>query len=445
MDLEKTVKTCYETYKIFEDVLNSYVSDYYLEEHWSKLPSSWQQYFIDIDMKQFSNLLDFDVPLEVTPKLLPLSVLCLRKLISNNVLPRTQIGKFDSKDIVDVPQFFWKNVKLKKKHEISIMAQACYNSAVETNCFNIVDIGSGLGHLSRLMSYQYGFKVCTFEADEALSSSAEELDRKLEKMLHKRGMNLGRKFDTTHINQMISAELGTYNFIKLVKNAFGYQHDMKFGLVGLHPCGDLGSTLLHLYKECPNIVFLNMASCCYMKLTLEPSAQAGFPLSSYCENMNIRLSYLSCEIACHAIENYVEKLKNPVDSSELKIHAYRAGLEQLLVNNDPQLRHSKICSAKYKEGLSFQAYVKKVTENLGVSLDDSIITDSEDMIEGTWEKVVAFYSLRLFLAPLVETIILLDRFLYLNECSSECDILPLFDCRISPRNQVLIARKINNS
>ena len=82
-------------------------------------------------------------------------------------------------------------------------------------------------------------------------------------------------------------------------------------------------------------------------------------------------------------------------------------------------------------------------------------------------KVVAFFSLTLLLAPLVETLILLDRLLYLRErggCRDggggegtaalpgpvptlplpvgfQCALVPLFDPRFSPRNLVLVAAR----
>lgn len=71
---------------------------------------------------------------------------------------------------------FWKNVKLKKRHEIMEMAKLCYNTAKRSNCFYIVDVGSGLGHLSRILAYGYKFNVLSIEASENLSLQAKTLD-----------------------------------------------------------------------------------------------------------------------------------------------------------------------------------------------------------------------------------------------------------------------------
>ncbi|XP_064101767.1 methyltransferase-like protein 25B [Macrobrachium nipponense] len=58
-----------------------------------------------------------------------------------------------------------------------------------------------------------------------------------------------------------------------------------------------------------------------------------------------------------------------------------------------------------------------------------------------WMQVVVYYSLRLLLAPVVESIILLDRLIFLYERGIEGILLPAFDPLLSPRNHVLVAIK----
>lgn len=57
------------------------------------------------------------------------------------------------------------------------------------------------------------------------------------------------------------------------------------------------------------------------------------------------------------------------------------------------------------------------------------------------KRVLIFNSLRLMLAPLVETSILLDRFLFLSEKGLVPSLKAEFDCKLSPRNFVLISTK----
>lgn len=49
----------------------------------------------------------------------------------------------------------------------------CYKLATKTNCYYIIDVGSGIGHLSRMLSYGYGLKVCGLEAQKYLTDEAK--------------------------------------------------------------------------------------------------------------------------------------------------------------------------------------------------------------------------------------------------------------------------------
>ena len=52
-----------------------------------------------------------------------------------------------------------------------------------------------------------------------------------------------------------------------------------FGIVGLHPCGDLAATLLRLYTSQCEIRFICIVGCCYMKLTLKYVYQMHYKIT----------------------------------------------------------------------------------------------------------------------------------------------------------------------
>ncbi|XP_039014615.1 protein RRNAD1-like [Hibiscus syriacus] len=56
-----------------------------------------------------------------------------------------------------------------------------------------------------------------------------------------------------------------------------------------------------------------------------------------------------------------------------------------------------------------------------------------------------YWSLRAAFRPVLETLILLDRLLFLQEQGGkpEAVMLPIFDPAISPRNVAIIARKLD--
>lgn len=125
------------------------------------------------------------------------------------------------------------------------------------------------------------------------------------------------------------------------------------------------------YTENPNIRCINIVNCCYMKLTslkyvletmknfqtinrsfCSSSLTNSFPLSKFCKNAGYSLSYNSREVACHAIEMYTEKLKSD-RHWELKVHAFRAALEKVIVKSWPHRAHSQMSNMKYQQGLEF--------------------------------------------------------------------------------------------
>lgn len=59
------------------------------------------------------------------------------------------------------------------------------------------------------------------------------------------------------------------------------------------------------------------------------------------------------------------------------------------------------------------------------------------------ELIGPYWSLRAALGPLLETLILLDRLLFLQEQGSSVEalMLPIFNPALSPRNVAIIAKK----
>ncbi|XP_066251803.1 methyltransferase-like protein 25B [Euwallacea similis] len=440
----KGATTCHKTIQIYKDLLESYVSDFYVENHWNKkLSKSWKIYLASLTFEQLGILLSYRQPSKST--LVPLTIMCLQKILQNFSITRTQVP-ITSTTVQPEDELFnkyvWKNVKLKKKHEIEIMSRVCYDVGLKTNCFNIVDIGSGLGHLSRILAYKYGFNICTFEANEILTRAAQELDKKFEQILTNKNISHFNKQRPVHTSKRIDESLTSKEFERLIIQAFNIENNEEFkvGITGLHPCGNLGSTLLKLFKDSSMVVFINMVSCCYMKLSLEPSGICGFPLSTFCKKQRYKLDYLTCEAACHAIERFTLNLEIG-NCTNLKIHAYRAALESLIDKTDKTLRHCAVSNVKYTEGLKFKDYCTKAVQKYDLEFAAEELEYYERIIEGTWKDTVKFYSMRLFLAPLVESVILYDRLLYLSEGSFYCDLISAFDSKISARNQVLVAHK----
>nr|XP_020653857.1 protein RRNAD1 [Pogona vitticeps] len=219
-------------------------------------------------------------------------------------------------------------------------------------------------------------------------------------------------------------------------------------LTGLHACGDLSVALLRHFVHCPDVVGITSVACCYMKLTSRgdsplsgPSpSEHGYPLSRWVSALpGHRLSYKAREGACHALEDFARKLQE--DSPALRTHCFRATLEVMIRAMDPAKKRLGVQTIKKAHQLTFEQYARLGLQRLGLGPCLPLEPKAVAGLLAQQQKVVAFSSLALLLAPLVETLLLVDRMIYLQEQGFQCELLPLFDPQFSPRNFVLVAAK----
>lgn len=151
------------------------------------------------------------------------------------------------------------------------------------------------------------------------------------------------------------------------------QSSPDFVLTGLHACGDLSATLLRHFVSCPHVRSITSVACCYMKITtkenptppglvtppspLAPGSESfpsdfGYPMSSWVRALpGHQLSYKAREGACHAVEDYVRRLRE--GSELLSTHCYRAMLEVFIRETRPDLRRAGIQTIKKAHLLPF--------------------------------------------------------------------------------------------
>ncbi|XP_059486703.1 methyltransferase-like protein 25B [Neocloeon triangulifer] len=464
--IEKTLFNLLATCEKNENLLKAYMLDFFVEKHWDILPQKWTKVLEKLSPEELGHWVLYPELYNSYSDVWPLSLLALRSTVQHLSLERQPLKEnwskpplgfrqscphrdflFKSKEEPLNKKLFSKHIKPKKFHEIEIMAQMTANCASRLGCEFVIDIGSGLGHLGRILAFHHGLQVCCLEEQRCLTEKAKKIDEQLIRCLKKIE---NEKKPPVHINKSIHSALNKDELIKILMDAFGLESEtkLKFGLVGLHPCGDLGPTLMRLLTNCENAVFLNLVGCCYMKMADQNNGEdiQGYPMSGFVQHhpQNI-LSYEAREVSCHALEMYCDRLKNGcVD--DLKVHCYRAALECILVERMPELKHSGLKSIKHVQEMSFEKYAVEAVEKLKIKLPACDL-DTDDVKEklSRWMRVVIFYSLRLLVAPLVEAVILLDRLLYMDEKGMNAMLIPAFDPRFSPRNHILVALKEKQS
>jgi len=505
--VRKQLGDCVRLLDHYEWLINSFVLDFFLDSHWNHLPASWQPTLTSIPPTQLAAWLDPQAtPAYTSPW--PLSLLALKQAIRACSLPRKPVkdlqqlknflshGKDGPKDITKgessgiiedsmkskqtmeekvalefddswtfepellsaaagchsgLRHVFRKHVKPKKQHEMCRLARLIDSVGKSQEFERVLDIGAGVGHLSRYLSYNYRLQVACVDGDGQLTGSAKKFDQELEVTVAKlRTRNASTQMGQSmsgpvHVTAVLAPEMDLPKFHALLADKFqlGVGAELRYGLVGLHTCGDLGPTILHLFNQDGGAGAVVSVGCCYMRL------KEHYPMSRYLKAFEWGgLSYVSEELACHAIETYTERLAQPGENEKLKVHCYRAVLEYLLVTTrSPKYQHTILKTVSKAHTLPFPDYVERATQKLVTEEGLQPFTEEEVTCPevakrlARWWEVVTFYSLRLAMAPVIEAVILLDRQLFLYENGHNSIMLPIFDPLLSPRNQVIVAVK----
>lgn len=523
----------------YNHLTDSYIIEFFTENLWQTLPSSWQSVLKDLSFPQIADLLlDTTSKDRRYPSVWPLSLLAFRATAHALAFPRedghnreTIPGTLKPEEFQEnqsqsslLGHIFRKHVKPKKQHEIRKLGALVKQICDETGCRQVVDVGSGQGHLTRFLSYGLGLSVTAIEADQHLVSMATVFDRQLLWALDKEKQKKSVSFplpdsSPCHVSDWVDPNATWEDFLKQLKMsplsvnqspptfgprkkklkgskletkaqetravsperlykpegsppANGCQQGQEvfeetagddqasfpdFVLTGLHACGDLSSTLLRHFVHCPHVRGITSVACCYMKITTResptppglvqcpgslphPPSQFGYPMSARVKGLpGHRLSYKAREGSCHAIEDYVRRLRE--GSELLRTHCYRAMLESFIRDVRPDLRRAGIQTIKKAHLLTFTEYARLGLPRVGLPPDLPLDPARVEAMLKHQSRVVVFFSLALLLAPVVETLVLLDRIIFLQENGVDSQLVPLFNPNFSPRNFVLVALK----
>lgn len=224
-------------------------------------------------------------------------------------------------------------------------------------------------------------------------------------------------------------------------------------LTGLHTCGNLAATSLKLFHTQSSCKLLCNIGCCYHllkeqfsgpeffgnKSILDLNQEIGFPLSQYLQEKGIKLGRNARMLAAQSIERTMAAKELPNISL-----FYRALLEYLICEQNPNLKDS-VQVGKIRKFNNFVEYTdlcRKKYPNL--NLKEERIENISTMEDKCQDKkyLDIFYLLRMTFAPVLESIILLDRLLYLKEMGhNQSYLMPIFDPVVSPRHFALVAIK----
>ncbi|OBZ90925.1 Protein RRNAD1 [Choanephora cucurbitarum] len=429
--LERLLDFCKEYHWLIHVLAFNFIT----HKEWEKFSSDWQDALMN-HMQQAGDEWAFAI-LELTKESSdyskwPPSLGLYLESIRDLALPRTTRQQDQQKNI---SRHIRGGMSDKKVHEVELLSQLIKKVADQHNVSSIIDLGSGQGYLSRALAFECGFEVLAVDMSEVQTQGALRFDTKALRAQGKAKEHPNLK----HVTEKVTPEN-----ITEVLNRCGSSTDKQWLVTGLHTCGDLSPMIFRLFAESQKVSCMVNVGCCYNALTNQ-----GFPMSSFLKNKSdmIHVGSTAKVLACHSPSRWHEEGIQCIRAFDN--YYFRALLMELLVKKGLADISDPPRLGRIKQNKAFVPFVKASLKRL--KLPENTITEEEAQrhyLQAKERQVdkqfVALWILRGLLAPIIESIILMDRWLYLKEINGQTSkvwMYPLFDLDASPRNMVYVASK----
>ena len=422
-------------------------------------------------------------------------------------------------------------MKYKKIHEVAHLSNVIHDLCGDT-C-DVVDVGSGKGYISQALSHHFGYHVIGLEGNEGQHQKATERFTKTEERRSARKQSPPplpspstsssichtTAMDHSTVNFMLGYSIRSDDLDALVTPSLAHPTS-SLCLMSLHACGDLSPILLELYTHWERAGTLVNVSCCYHKIaTKSLESGKGFPMSSFisdCLSTGIDLNphsyWLEMATGCplkwqamdaRAMEIRINKLAfrsvlellfrkclaqtpsfAPSAYLECIIHVQKMRSESVYESFDEYLKAAlPRCKVKRNRSDSHPILASELSSHWH-ELQQKVLDMSQEVyaqFEPQRRAMKVWLALESCIAPVAESLVLFDRWQYLEEfgrqqmkASEEGTakeegnvslqehphsdatnspvssgvssivpwIVPVFDQEESPRNLALIATKV---
>lgn len=316
------------------------------------------------------------------------------------------------KTIIDFPKIqmneelvlISQRIKRKKEHEIKQIKSLLKDQ----DQFEFLDFGGGTGHLCENLIHnknRFGFSI-------DLDSSFQESGKL--RIENNNPENLNKM-------EFLNLEFGENSIPELT------QRYSKQVVLGLHACGDLTPDILSYFENSQSDLLISVG-CCYHKLTtkfnLSRKATLNFTPNAF--NLAAR------SFAPMNTEDLKLKIKVRFYRYLLHCYLYELGHKEFIPTGKTRL-------LDYTK--SFGEYAKIYAPDLIHSKKDAQLFHDDYKNQKIAKKIIYTDLFRGLFGRVIETYIVLDRALYLEERGCKVEIKEIFDHNISPRNLAIIAQK----
>ena len=391
-----------------EEIMNEYpetINDYPVE--WITLLDSLnEQELFDVDCKRSVEKLkgsSFEAFVQVIKEL-------------------TDIPKIPFSPELPLEDWAFQGVKKKKRHEIQKIVPVLKRVRVESTFDRVVDIGGGVGHLSRVLSHYH--QIPSVSIDQ----NAEFQD------IGKMRLQKFRKLDGAQDVTFMNLTFGKDEDSDELKKVF---HQNSLGL-GLHTCGPLANTLINATIDYQTKGLLSFG-CCYHKM----KSPIDFPLSNfYKENKFPVFNLFAFTLATRS---HAEMTFETYQTKE-RVKNYRYALHLFLMKHFNNKTHTDVgeCHLSlYWKPFHFYITDKLKQLNIEHSFSDQYFDDfyNDPSLQKELRVMFLCNIIRWQLGRVMEVYIQIDRCLHLEEHGYEVSLEQYFDEALSPRNLGILALK----
>lgn len=335
------------------------------------------------------------------------------------------------KDLTDIPNipeapelpledWAFQGVKKKKKHEIQKIVPVLKRVRDDLKFDRVVDIGGGVGHLSRVLSHYHKIPSVSIDQNEEFQKIGKERLLKF------------RKIEGAEDVQFMNLTFGKDEDSADLKKVF---HEKSLGL-GLHTCGPLANTLINATIDYQTKGLLSFG-CCYHKM----KSGVDFPLSNFYKDQQFPV--LNLFGFTLATRSHAEMTFETYQTKE-RVKNYRYALHLFLMRHFNNKTYTDVgechLSTYWKP---FHIYITEKLKHLKLdhTFSDQYFDDfyADPALQKELRVMFLCNIIRWQLGRAMEVYIQVDRCLYLEEHGYEVSLEQYFDEALSPRNLGILA------
>ncbi|XP_044584278.1 methyltransferase-like protein 25 [Cotesia glomerata] len=411
----------------YQDLINCHLVDFITDNLWEKcLPSALKKELEELEkinynltvyshinenceLKNFIEKINY-LNLKNNPHLLKLEDL---SVLSDNKFSWNEFCNKNNDNNSKIKQNFMKD---KKNYEIEVLTKVIgYLSKINSSL--VIDVGAGKGYLGTSLYENYKIPVVAIDSCESRHKSAISRQKLLLKKTHKSYPLVQHTInyinESTDYSQLINSSLPNYN---------GQDNYL---LAGLHTCGSLAGAMIKGFLNSLSLKTLCVVSCCYH-------------LTEECLTENCKFTTNARMLAQQSVERMSKK------SEQYSPSLFYRSLLQVLFQF-LGIPNSRVGRGAPTE--DFPTYATWALKKIGLEQNQIPSTEDLDKLHRAYAdrewKMNAFQYLRVHLAPLIESALVLDRVIYLQKSGkcSKASVVRIFDPLLSPRCYAIIALK----